>query len=999
MIMRSLVVVALLLPMLAQAASPGPPPALPGSGGSVSANSVAGLPVAQNPSAAALAAALGLGSASQQQANAFDPAGAASAVAAAAVAKDAAGTISGQLVQASGASVSRSLATRASDQWSARDYGAVGSGTAAAIGTTYGSTLAALAAWSPAVGAAHPFAWAINPAFGLTFTVTTSAAQTIAGALPCIENLNFQPTLPYAMTVACWQDPAHANYLLRPGLTVTGPTSGTGSGCITGTVTVASLPSTPERAGELLPGSTDWAANTTYAVNAVVYSPAGGGFYKVATAGTSGSTGPNGTGTNIADGTVQWSFLKAGETVMLPSGMIALSGNTSATLCPAGTRVTFTIAPAQLQALTTDWLGIQSAMAQAWQQVQGAVAYIPAGHYMLNHPLLNAASETDVFALTGNIVLRGDSFATTSLSFISDAGQDECAISEATMGRGAISSSNYQDFYLRGPATAITKGISPAAMDGLCVGATAVVSRVLAQGFHAGLKLIDDHQTIVDSSFGNNGYGIEMGDGSDTMGNQVIRGGSLDANTVACVMMEPSASLDSADIHATPCGFSPYGFYCKPWSSALTPNVATAAGELVGNTTFHDVQVEAIGVAYAYCPLSNGNFSNNTIIGGGQVGMQAGESISNGQGGVVPSPALYDLNRWDGNQLEGTYTSVYGFVAGPVVQAVTSCSNNLIDGDQPFAVGGAAGVPSAAHPPFSCGSHAFNDTFRSPIGDGTYRMAGNGAPWSASEPIEDYTNGYAGGYGDGAPLLGMAAAGCNPDNTSACLVWTQSPSISGVPVLGNQWITAGSPVFATNLGGSAPGVQQGLDNTGAIGIALSTGAGPISVSLRPMSRAGAAGAQGGVTLSGAAGMASFAQANVNSATVEEMTISTSSGTVVAGQAVIAAGVPVGVTVQATVSSGVYIVSGLFGTVGSEVVTLATPSGSSTVDVTGSSGASAALALGVVPVGAVETVCNDSGGAITTLPPYGQSFQGGAASASVAAGVCSSLRRIAGGWHS
>jgi hypothetical protein len=130
----------------------------------------------------------------------------------------------------------RTLSSRAGDVYNPLDYGALGTNSTATIGTTYGATLAALAAYTTPAGA-RPFSWATNPLFGLTFQMPVSAAQAAAGA-----SLTFVETttswLGWAATLPLWQDTANASDQILVGMNVTGS-------CIAANTTVAAVGRVP----------------------------------------------------------------------------------------------------------------------------------------------------------------------------------------------------------------------------------------------------------------------------------------------------------------------------------------------------------------------------------------------------------------------------------------------------------------------------------------------------------------------------------------------------------------------------------------------------------------------------------------------------------------------------------------------------------------------------------------------------------------------------------
>jgi hypothetical protein len=142
--------------------------------------------------------------------------------------------LSADVLARSGGAAERTMAQRAADRFNVRDFGAVGDGVSRTIGTTYGTTLAALAAYTTANGAT-PFAWATNPTYGLTFTLTTSAAQSAAGTT--LTFLTSLATLSGTVSVASWIAPANGPDLMLTDLQVSGS-------CIAAGTTVSSIPTT-----------------------------------------------------------------------------------------------------------------------------------------------------------------------------------------------------------------------------------------------------------------------------------------------------------------------------------------------------------------------------------------------------------------------------------------------------------------------------------------------------------------------------------------------------------------------------------------------------------------------------------------------------------------------------------------------------------------------------------------------------------------------------------
>ncbi len=128
-----------------------------------------------------------------------------------------------QIALATGGLLPRTHASRAADTFHSKEFGALGDGSGATVGTTYGATLAAMAAYS--VNGATPLAWMTDQRYGLTFSMTTSAAVA-SGATVLPFTRSISSFLGWAATVAVWQDPTNGNYAPRAGMLVTSTTAG-----------------------------------------------------------------------------------------------------------------------------------------------------------------------------------------------------------------------------------------------------------------------------------------------------------------------------------------------------------------------------------------------------------------------------------------------------------------------------------------------------------------------------------------------------------------------------------------------------------------------------------------------------------------------------------------------------------------------------------------------------------------------------------------------------
>lgn len=626
-------------------------------------------------------------------------------------------------VTATGAPITRTLAATQADTFNVKDNGALGTNAATAIGTTYGTSLAAFAAFTTAAGAT-PFSWATNPLYGLTFSIAVSANQaTVATPLTFTETLSDGT---WSATVALWQDPNNGNYLLQPGMLVTGS-------CIAANTTVSSVDRTAGDAGY---------------------------------------------------------------------GQVTLSQNTSST-CASTTVITFTISPAQLQALTQDWLGIQTAVARADAANNGIGSQvdIPAGQYILNHPVMNATG------VTQGIKFVGGGQTSTVITMSSDLGADSCVIKESVRNSGS-SASEYRDFALAAPSVSLVMGTSPNGMDGLCVGSNSKTDGLVAQYFHAGFNGIGQHWFLRTATLSNNGYGVYFGpyDSAGGVGNQVISDSQIVGNTIASIATSTTDTMDSVTFSAVHTGFGPYGFYQE-----IKPSTVTTPRSFLTNSVLTNVFIESVGNAWLYGPNDfYGIVDNNQFIGGGfsDVGGHAQYKIV-----ANPVPGVVDVAVFNNNQMIGTNWSAFGNVSTAVVDIDGACNNNNWINDENFILGGTSAIPA-----LSCGQGPTPSMFSGGLGSGTF-LATFSSLSSAFLPLTDLGGGTAQAYATGTPFAGIAAA---PASAFTYVpVFTSSPFVAAaVKKTTAEVMTQGQ--FLYPAVGGVTAIPNGM---GAIGTAFGASSG------------------------------------------------------------------------------------------------------------------------------------------------------------------------------
>ena len=376
-------------------------------------------------------------------------------------------------------------------------FGAIGDGRPHAIGAAYGTTLRALAGYAARAGA-HPFGWVLDPAYGLTFQRTTSAAQKEPGTMLSVTTL--------ARPVDA------AAQIVIPGMIAS-------AACL------------------------------------------------------------------LQDDTVRRVDTLGSVELAQPSRVA----------CPAGSRITFTLAPAQIQALQADWLGIQAAIAATHARPTGGSVHIPSGDYVVDRPLVNPGGIRDTGFVVPQVDEYGDGLAQTRITFTTDLGPGTCGLGETDRGIGSTTRARIRDLRLVGPSRGGTLGKPPAAMDGFCIGAKEMLRRVRADFFHAGVNVLEDHWEIQDSEFSGNLYGVYLAAGGDTFGNGVLRdvypGGSL----LASIAVAAGSVLDSATLQNVHLGFAPYGFYREH-----APPGSPAPLAFISNSLLENIWGEALGNGYIH---------------------------------------------------------------------------------------------------------------------------------------------------------------------------------------------------------------------------------------------------------------------------------------------------------------------------------------------------------------------------------------------------------------
>ena len=261
--------------------------------------------------------------------------------------------------------------------------------------------------------------------------------------------------------------------------------------------------------------------------------------------------------------------------------------------CPAGVKLMFTIPPALLETLEMDYIGTQGAMF-AVSAAGGGVVRLPPGDYRWNHSVWNPGIADG--RLQGNAELRGSGRGGTRISFAPDLGPGACALGDVNRGNGSIGYARYGDFRLTGPGRPNTGGQLVAGMDGLCIGAKAIVDDVNVGAFHAGISALNDHGTIRNVDVGSNFYGVYFAPHSSVIGNWNITESGLGNEGWAGIAVAWNNQIDFARLSALDIGTSsPYAIYREP-----PPPGQTRTLGFLSNSVLEHLFAEQVGHGFIY---------------------------------------------------------------------------------------------------------------------------------------------------------------------------------------------------------------------------------------------------------------------------------------------------------------------------------------------------------------------------------------------------------------
>ena len=492
--------------------------------------------------------------------------------------------------------------------------------------------------------------------------------------------------------------------------------------------------------------------------------------------------------------------------------------------CPAFTNFTVRPTDTQVQALSKDWVALESASYAAGNQNNPdpqatlgntknmRTVVLPDGAIQIERPWFFY----DYLPIIGqHLAIHGS--GTSTIAAYGDFGPNKCAISE---GQGAVNNAGnhvyFKDFNLVGPGATGSSpsgasgnaGNNPSGDYGLCLSSGDVADNIIAQGFHAGFGLFGDHQKIFNSTASSNFYAVYFMPGEQSNGNQAFENDSFLGNFQASFGLAASSQFDSGTVFETHIGNSPYGWVQEP-SGIFDPYSSNFA--FITNSTLMDNWWEATAQGVFYAPTNPySSFTQDTFIGAqnGNDTNEGGPTYNTTAIAVVNIGGVFTNNKF----LGGNMLSDYSLLSAAAIKVAGTCSGNTFIGLDTIAAAGAGFITgsSATKPAMICGSDGGGNTFTGQF-KGTLHLAGQATIYpgqsvtlNSSLQVVPY-NGSNGYLGDAMTGGSNSIAGeMIPIVTSGDQVVVQDNAATNSPAL-----TPGEPIVPTSNG------YYGGDSTGA----------------------------------------------------------------------------------------------------------------------------------------------------------------------------------------
>ena len=436
-------------------------------------------------------------------------------------------------------------------------------------------------------------------------------------------------------------------------------------------------------------------------------------------------------------------------------GTITLSAG-SVSDCPTGTVFTIQPSTSQFEALSPDWIALESALYVA-QEGQNSghnanrTVVLPDYQLFPERPVLFYSWNSNI----GNHIAITGTMGLSSINNWVDFGPGKVAIGPSSMSSTSIGT-RYSNFSLLGPlgqngsGENFVVGQTNTQGNGLGFSAAMEADHVSVSGYRAGFYGIADHWKITDSMANGNVYGVEFAPLTQSMGNQVFKSDVFTANSLAGIAIAASDQLDSGTITDTHLGFEPYGFL----KLAKDPTEVNPGGFVFVSNSYLRFWQEATAEGMMVDQSGQGdidlNIFNMVLSNNGDT-HYPGDAISN-----TPAVATIQTRNFVGNHVSGPNDlSDFSQTSTAVVQATGTCQGNMFMGEDALIANGGNGV-NEAHPALVCGNDGGGNNF---VGAWMGAFYYTGSHLKKGQPVTINSAGQLIAYGGGS-LLGVVPVDC-----------------------------------------------------------------------------------------------------------------------------------------------------------------------------------------------------------------------------------------------
>ncbi len=319
-----------------------------------------------------------------------------------------------------------------------------------------------------------------------------------------------------------------------------------------------------------------------------------------------------------------------------------------------------------LATLSQDWLGLESAIANAWAQsipYAGGQVQIPCGTYWVNFDLMDPSGQTNALGSAGYVDIGGCSKNGVYINITAPS-------LAALYGHALFPTPTWEDaLYIHDMSSFGAGGGSIGTFPttsgiGMVLGNFSYVHDLEFRNYRSSYGIIGDHVDMDRVTSPGSAYGLELLDFTPTYGNFEIKDSNFSNVTLAGIAVAPANDLNASILTNVSIGFGPYGFYKEPTDTNMTNPTGFMTGNVLNFIPLEQCGNEAIKDASGG---GTGGVLGNQIISGGNwaCGQSPSQALPSPGTGMSPpgSNYLIDAPGFADNIMIGTTWNGYATVS------------------------------------------------------------------------------------------------------------------------------------------------------------------------------------------------------------------------------------------------------------------------------------------------------------------------------------------------